>query len=59
AEQKKYPKGLVVVEDWVSFFPDEIKEHVKSNLTRELRVESLSQASGDVWPLELYSWGME
>jgi len=59
AEQKKYPKGLVVVEDWVSFFPDEVKEHVKSSLTRELRVESLSQASGDVWPLELYSWGME
>ena len=59
AEQKKYPKGLLVVEDWISFLPDEIKEYVKENLTLEYRVESLPQAAGDHWPLALYSWGME
>jgi len=59
AEKEKYPKGLLVVEDWISFLPDDIKEYAKKNLKKELRVESLSQAPGDVWPLELYSWGME
>ena len=59
AIQKKYPKGLVVIEDWVSFFPDDLKNYVKLNLKQEFRVESLEVSPTDKWPLELYSWGMD
>jgi len=59
AEKQKYDKGLLVVEDWVSFLPDDIKTYARKNLKRELRVEHLPQAPGDAWPLELYSWGMD
>jgi len=58
-ELKKYPKGYMIVEDWQSFLPDEIKEYVKKNLHLEYRVESLKEAPDDPWPLALYSWGLE
>jgi hypothetical protein len=58
-EMKKYPQGFVVVEDWQSILPEDIKEYVKKNLKLELRVESLSVAPQEKWPLELYTWGFE
>lgn len=58
-EKAKYPKGLLIVEDWESFLPDDIKEYAKKNLKREFRVEGLPEAEGDNWPIEVYSWGME
>lgn len=58
-EQHKYPKGLVVMEDWQSLMPDDIKAYVKENLKLEIRVESMSVSPNDKWPLELYSWGFE
>lgn len=59
AEKEKYPKGLLVVEDWISFLPDDIKEYAKMNMKLELRVENMEVSPTDKWPLELYSWGME
>lgn len=54
---KKHPKGLLIMEDWQSFLPDDIKSYAKKNLKLEFRVESLKEATGDPWPLALYSWG--
>lgn len=55
-EINKYQKGLVVVEDWESLLPEDIKQYAKKNLKLEFRVEGLPQAQDDKWPLELYSW---
>ena len=56
---KKHPQGLLIVEDWQSFLPEDIKEHAKKNLRLEFRVESLKEAPNDPWPLALYSWGFD
>lgn len=55
---KEHPQGLLIMEDWQSFLPDDIKDYAKKNLRLELRVESLREAKDDPWPLTLYSWGM-
>ena len=59
SEKDKYDKGLVMVHDWQSFMPEEIKSYVKKNMKLELRVESLEVSPDDKWPLELYSWGFD
>ena len=59
AEKSKYPKGLLIVEDWDSFLPEDIKQYAKKNMKREFRVENLPQAKNDPWPLAVYSWGMD
>jgi hypothetical protein len=56
---KEHPQGLLIMEDWQSFLPDDVKEYAKKNLHLEFRVESLKEAPNDPWPLALYSWGME
>lgn len=53
----QHPQGLLIMEDWQSFLPDDIKEYAKKNLKLEFRVESLKEAPDDPWPLALYSWG--
>lgn len=55
---KEHPQGLLVMEDWQSFLPEDIKEYAKKNLHLEYRVDSLKEAPDDPWPLALYSWGM-
>ncbi len=57
-EKSKYPRGILIVEDWESFLPEDIKEYAKKNMKLEFRVESLPQAKNDPWPLEVHSWGM-
>lgn len=52
-----HPQGLLIMEDWESFLPEDIKQYVKKNLKLEFRVESLKEAPDDPWPLALYSWG--
>ena len=54
---KDHPQGLLIMEDWESFLPEDIKQYAKKNLKLELRVESLREAPDDPWPLALYSWG--
>jgi hypothetical protein len=54
----KHPQGLLIMEDWQSFLPDDVKEYAKKNLKLEFRVESLKEAKDDPWPLALYSWGL-
>lgn len=59
-EQKsKYEQGLLIVEDWESILPDDIKQYAKKNMELEYRVESLDVSPTDKWPIEIYSWGME
>ncbi|MBI3366185.1 hypothetical protein HY041_00980, partial [Candidatus Roizmanbacteria bacterium] len=58
-EKSKYPKGLLIVEDWDSFLPEDIKLYAKKNMKLEFRIENLPQAHNDPWPLEVYSWGIE
>jgi len=54
----KHPRGLLIMEDWESFLPEDIKQYAKENLKLEFRVESLKEAPEDPWPLALYSWGL-
>lgn len=54
---KDHPQGLLIMEDWQSFLPDDVKEYAKKNLKLEFRIESLKEAQNDPWPLALYSWG--
>lgn len=56
---KDHPQGLLIMEDWQSFLPDDIKMYAKKNLKLEFRVESLKEATNDPWPLALYSWGLK
>ena len=56
-EMSKYPQGFVMIHDWISYMPDEIKDYVKKNLKSELRIESMAVSPDDKWPLVLYSWG--
>ncbi len=55
---KNNPKGMIIVEDWESYLPDEIKIYAKQHLKFEFRIEGLPQAQGDNWPLEVYTWGL-
>jgi 4-amino-4-deoxy-L-arabinose transferase-like glycosyltransferase len=57
-QKNKYPKGILIVEDWESFLPEDIKQYAKKNMKLEFRVEGLPQAEGDNWPIEVYSWGL-
>jgi len=52
-----HPKGVIIIEDWESILPDEIKEYARKNLKRDITVLGLQQAQGDNWPIEIYSWG--
>jgi uncharacterized membrane protein len=54
----QHPSGLLIMEDWQSFLPDDVKEYAKKHLKLEFRVESLKEAPNDPWPLALYSWGL-
>ena len=56
--KEKNKKGFLIVEDWESILPEDIKQYAKKNLKLQLRVESLPNAKNDPWPLELYSWGL-
>jgi hypothetical protein len=56
---KENPKGLLVVEDWESILPEDIKQYAKKNMKLEYRIESLEVSPTDKWPIEIYSWGME
>lgn len=55
----QHPQGILIMEDWESFLPEDIKQYAKKNLKLELRVESLREAPDDPWPLALYSWGID
>lgn len=54
----KHPQGLLIMEDWESLLPEDIKQYSRKNFKLELRVESLREAPDDPWPLALYSWGI-
>ena len=58
-QKDSVPQGLLIVEDWESILPEDIKQYAKKNMKLEYRVESLEVSPTDKWPLELYSWGMD
>ena len=58
SEKNKYSKGILIVEDWDSFLPEDIKQYAKKNMKKEITVKSLKVAENDPWPLEVYSWGI-
>lgn len=58
-QQEKYDQGFVIVHDWQSFIPDNVKAYIKKNFILEVRIESMSVSPDEKWPLELYSWGFE
>ncbi|MCR4329301.1 MAG: glycosyltransferase family 39 protein [Candidatus Roizmanbacteria bacterium] len=55
----KYDSGILIVEDWDSLLPNDIKNYAKSNLKLEFRSSAISQAVNDPWPVEIYSWHSE
>ena len=57
-EKSKYKTGLLIVEDWESLLPEDIKQYAKKSMKLEIRVDSLADAKSDPWPLEVYSWGL-
>ena len=59
SEKEKHFSGFVIIHDWPSFMPEDVKSYVKKNLRLELRVESMAVSPNDKWPLELYSWGFD
>ncbi|MBI3619758.1 glycosyltransferase family 39 protein [Candidatus Roizmanbacteria bacterium] len=58
AQKAKHPRGFLVVEDWESILPENIKQFAKNNMKLEVRVENLKESPTDKWPLEIYSWGL-
>ncbi len=59
-EKARYPQGILIIEDWHSILPEDIKPYAKKNLTLEYRGEKMAVgADRDIWPLEVRSWGME
>lgn len=57
-EKLKYKSGILIVEDWESLLPEDIKQYAKKNMKLEIRIDSLAEAKNDPWPLEVYSWGL-
>jgi|GEM_PF-1203826 len=59
-QKAKSPKGILIIEDWESILPEDIKQYAKKNLKLEYRVEKMAVGGErDVWPLEVRSWGMD
>ena len=53
---KNQPQGLLIMEDWESLLPEDIKQYAKKNLKFEFKIIGLKEAPNDLWPLALYSW---
>ena len=56
---KSHPQGIIIVEDWTSYLPEEIKTYVKENFHEEFRKDCLPESPTDCWPLAVYSWGQK
>jgi len=57
-QKTQYKKGILIIEDWESFLPEDIKQYAKQNMRFEYRVEKMSVGGErDIWPLEVRSWG--
>lgn len=58
---KENPKGFVVFEERALEYvkvDTEIIDFVHNNLKEELKIKHLAGNSLSIWPIELYSWGM-
>jgi len=57
-EKKSFPSGVVIVEDWQSQTPEDLKEHIRKNLKFEFMVQDLPYNENDHWGISVYSWGI-
>lgn len=53
-----HKRGVVILEDWISYWPDDTKEYIKNTLKKEFEVDGLTEPGADPWPLAVYSWGL-
>lgn len=56
-EKKKYPYGIVIVENWMSITPPELQDHIRQTLHHEFDVNNLPYNEKDKWSISIYSWG--
>ncbi len=57
-EKNLYKSGVVVVEDWQSQTPEDLKGHIRKNLKFEFTVQDLPYNENDHWGISVYSWGI-
>jgi 4-amino-4-deoxy-L-arabinose transferase-like glycosyltransferase len=57
-EKKSFLSGVVIVEDWQSQTPEDLKEHIRKNLKFEFMVQDLPYNGNDHWGISVYSWGI-
>ena len=58
SEQLQYKTGIVIVEDWESLTPEDVKEYVRKNLKFEFTIQDLPYNENDHWGISVYSWGI-
>ncbi|PIY69557.1 hypothetical protein COY90_00020 [Candidatus Roizmanbacteria bacterium CG_4_10_14_0_8_um_filter_39_9] len=56
-EKAKYPRGIVIVENWMSMTPPELQDHIRQTLKHEFTVNNLPYNENDKWSISIYSWG--
>lgn len=56
-QRKKYPFGIVIVENWESMTPPELQDHIRNTLKHEFDVSNLPYNENDKWSISIYSWG--
>jgi len=57
-ERESFPSGIVIVEDWQSQTPEDMKDHIRKNLKFEFMVQDLPYNEDDHWGISVYSWGI-
>jgi len=52
-------KGLIILDSWDNFVPDNIGEYCQDNFKKELEIDRLYSVQPRYWPVTVYSWGMD
>lgn len=50
--------GLIVIDSWDDRIPNNVREYIRENLKKEFEVDRLYPVQPRLWPVEVYSWGM-
>jgi len=56
---KTKEKGLIILDSWDNFVPDNIREYCQGNFKKELGIDRLYSVQPCYWPVTVYSWGMD
>jgi len=57
-EKKRYASGIVLVENWESLAPLDLKHYIEKNLRHEFDQETVLGNEKDPWSISIYSWGI-